>query len=59
MRLLPTTLKDALDALEKNTMFPEVLGEDLVKAFISAKREQWKDYCKHVSQWEMQTADEY
>jgi len=59
IRILPLTLKDALDALEEDTALHEVLGKDLVQGFLRMKREQWKQYCKVVTDWETQIADDY
>ena len=59
IRGLPLTLADALDALEKDTALSDVLGKELVKGFIQKKREQWKQYCKIVTEWETSVADDY
>ena len=59
VRLLPATLKEAVDALEKDTMLADVLGKELVDGYIIKKREQWKAYCKVVTQWEINVADDY
>ena len=32
----------------------EMLGEHLFEHFVTAKREEWLDYIKHVSQWEVE-----
>jgi glutamine synthetase len=29
------------------------LGEHLFEHFVTAKREEWRDYIKHVSPWEV------
>lgn len=51
--LLPQTLNEALDALEADTRFCEAVGEPLVQEFIRLKREEWIEFNRHVSQWEI------
>ncbi len=50
---LPGNLNEALDELEKNDLMREVLGDHLFEHFVAAKREEWLDYIKHVSPWEI------
>ncbi|MGE5357819.1 MAG: type I glutamate--ammonia ligase [Bacteroidales bacterium] len=50
---LPGNLTQALDELEKDTLVREVLGEHIFQHFVEAKREEWFDYIKHVSPWEV------
>ncbi len=50
---LPGNLSEALDELEKNDLVRETLGEHLFEHFVAAKREEWFDYIKHVSPWEV------
>ena len=59
MRSLPMTLSDALDALEKDSVLAEVLGKELVAGFLKKKRAQWNEYCKVVTEWEIEVADDY
>ncbi len=49
---LPGNLSEALDELEKDDLMREVLGDHLFEHFVTAKREEWFDYIKHVSPWE-------
>jgi glutamine synthetase len=51
---LPANLSDALDELEKDDLVRETLGEHLFEHFVAAKREEWLDYIKHVSPWEVE-----
>ena len=37
---LPTTLAEALDALEADTVLREMLGEEFVKLFVAVKRHE-------------------
>jgi len=50
---LPGNLSEALDELEKDDLVRETLGEHLFEHFVAAKREEWQDYIKHVSPWEI------
>jgi glutamine synthetase len=50
---LPGNLSEALDELEKDGLMRETLGEHLFDHFVTAKREEWLDYIKHVSPWEV------
>src|SRR4029078_13235753 len=50
---LPTNLSEALDELEKDDLVRDTLGEHLYEHFVAAKREEWLDYIKHVSPWEI------
>jgi glutamine synthetase len=49
---LPGNLNEALDELEKDDLMREVLGDHLFEHVVTAKREEWLDYIKHVSPWE-------
>jgi glutamine synthetase len=50
---LPTNLSEALDELEEDPLMRELLGDHLFEHFVAAKREEWLDYIKHVSPWEV------
>jgi glutamine synthetase len=50
---LPGNLSEALDELEKDDLVRETLGEHLFEHFLAAKREEWHDYIRHVSPWEV------
>src|SRR6185295_11161117 len=50
---LPGNLSEALDELEKNDLVRDTLGEHTFEHFVAAKREEWLDYIKHVSPWEI------
>jgi glutamine synthetase len=51
---LPGNLNVALDELEKDDLVRDTLGDHLFEHFVAAKREEWLDYIKHVSEWEVQ-----
>ncbi len=53
---LPSNLLEAVKTLEEDEFIQEVLGEHISEVYIRAKREEWKNYCLQVSEWEL---DEY
>ena len=50
---LPKTLMEALDELEKDQVLMDALGEHVAKKYIALKREECDQYCRSVSQWEI------
>ena len=53
IKSLPGNLGEALDALEKNTVLKDALGEHCFDQFIGAKRAEWQDYIASVHPWEL------
>ncbi len=51
---LPGNLSEALDELEKDDLSRETLGDHIFNHFVEAKREEWFDYIRHVSPWEVE-----
>jgi glutamine synthetase len=51
---LPASLSEALDELEKDDLIRETLGDHIFNHFVEAKREEWFDYIRHVSPWEVE-----
>lgn len=49
---LPKTLGEALDAFEADPLSAAVFGEEMRKAWLSYKRDEWTSYINHVSDWE-------
>ena len=37
----------------KDTLVKETLGEHIFNHFLEAKRNEWDEYIRHVSPWEM------
>lgn len=52
--LLPQSLSEALDALEKDEVVKGGIGADLAAEFIRVKRMECIEYSRHVSEWESQ-----
>ena len=53
IEMLPQCLADAIAALERSDLFKAALGEDFIEEFVALKREEWIDYHRHVSDWEV------
>jgi glutamine synthetase len=49
---LPTTLDEALDALERDEEFRQLLGDEFVEIFTRAKRSELARFKAHVTDWE-------
>lgn len=50
---LPGNLSEALDAMEKDDLMRETLGDHIFEHFLEAKREEWYDYGRQVGPWEV------
>lgn len=53
-KLLPFTLKESLQDLQKSTVLTSYLGQEMIDAFIHLKEQEWADYAKHISHWEVE-----
>ena len=51
---LPRTLDEAVTAFENDPFVEEVLGKGLRDEFIRYKREEWNEYHRSVSEWEIE-----
>ncbi len=51
--LLPTSLNQALRAMEENEVIRNALGAHTHEVFINAKRLEWEDYRLEVTDWEL------
>ena len=54
VKRLPLNLLDALRALEASPVLNEALGA-FVPSYLKLKRQEWDDYCRHLTQWERDT----
>mmetsp|Transcript_32321 Transcript_32321/g.52381 ORF Transcript_32321/g.52381 Transcript_32321/m.52381 type:complete len:106 (+) Transcript_32321:141-458(+) len=50
---LPQNLLDALRALEKDSVMSEGLGLECTTALIKLRKEQWLDFTRHLTEWEL------
>lgn len=51
---LPNNLLEAVWELEKDSFIQNVLGEHMSRNYIQAKKQEWEQYCRHVSAWEIE-----
>jgi glutamine synthetase len=53
IKMLPSSLKEALDCLETDSVIMDAIGPDIARNYISLKREEWNHYSNHiVTEWE-------
>jgi len=52
MTPLPTSLNQAIAAMENSELVAETLGEHVFDFFLRNKREEWRDYRRQVTEWE-------
>jgi glutamine synthetase len=52
--VLPGTLAEALDELERDEVILGALGPDIAEAFMRAKRAEWDEYRIQVTSWELE-----
>jgi glutamine synthetase len=52
-KILPGSLADAVNELEKDEVMKDALGTHIFERFISAKRSEWEDYRLEVTPWEL------
>ncbi|NOZ77135.1 MAG: type I glutamate--ammonia ligase [Euryarchaeota archaeon] len=50
---LPTTLRDAIEALTSDEVIQDALGSHIYDAFVSLKTDEWNQYCLYVTPWEI------
>ena len=51
--ILPGSLREALDALERDDFMIDILGAQFTKTFLALKRDEIERYLAHVSDWEV------
>ena len=52
-QILPGSLREALDALERDEFLIAALGDQFIKTFVALKRDEIERYLAHVSDWEI------
>lgn len=50
---LPSTIEEAVSALDNNDVLRKTLGENLTRHFIHAKKKEWKEFLMQVTNWEV------
>jgi glutamine synthetase len=53
IEVLPQSLNEALDALQADEVIVDALGDTLCDQFCQLKRDEWTEYARHVSGWEL------
>jgi len=53
INFLPTTLREALDCFDKDSVLKQALGPDYASYYIAVKADEWRDYHQTVSEWEI------
>lgn len=54
IEFLPGSLIDAVRALEQDDFICGVLGQHITERFIEYKKEEWSEFRRHVSNWELE-----
>ncbi|MGI5837528.1 MAG: glutamine synthetase family protein [Chloroflexota bacterium] len=54
VEVLPGSLHEALDEMERDPLVREALGPHIYSRFLEAKTIEWKDFRKRVTSWEIQ-----
>ncbi|MCX6433269.1 MAG: glutamine synthetase, partial [Actinobacteria bacterium] len=53
MKPLPTSLNQAIQAMERSELVAETLGEHVFDFFLRNKQAEWEEYRRQVTQWEL------
>ena len=53
INLLPGSLKEAVEELQKDRVIQDALGKEFVEFYIKMKMREWNEYHSTVSQWEV------
>ena len=59
IEILPQNLGEAISELEADTVLTNAIGKEVMGEFIKLKREEWVEYCRHVSDWEVKRYGEF
>jgi glutamate---methylamine ligase len=51
---LPLNLLDAVRAFEASTIFRDAFGPAFVSSYAKLKRQEWNDYARHLTRWELE-----
>jgi glutamine synthetase len=53
IKMLPSSLREALDHLEEDEVIRDAIGSKLIEAFIRVKRDEWREYVNYaITGWE-------
>jgi glutamine synthetase len=51
---LPGDLGEAVEAMQKDDLVREALGDHVFQHFIAAKTQEWQEYIAQVHPWEVE-----
>lgn len=54
IKFLPTTMREALQCLEEDSVLTEALGREYTAYYIQVKKEEWQRYHQSISSWEIE-----
>jgi len=54
LEILPNSLRQALDALEKDETLLSALGPYISDRYLAAKRQEYEEYSREVTRWELE-----
>ncbi|GAB1261522.1 type III glutamate--ammonia ligase [Aurantivibrio plasticivorans] len=54
IEFLPRTLEEAIRAFDEDPLTERVLGKELKSEFIKYKNDEWNEYHRTISQWELE-----
>ncbi|MGH1538902.1 MAG: type III glutamate--ammonia ligase [Arenicella sp.] len=57
--ILPQNLNEAVNELEADTILTDRIGTQVMEEFIKLKRDEWIEYSRHVSDWEIERYGEF
>ena len=52
-KLLPENLKEAVKFMKDDKFITEIIGDKYSKIYMKAKTDEWNEYMKQVSKWEI------
>ncbi|MFW9913325.1 MAG: glutamine synthetase family protein [Candidatus Thorarchaeota archaeon] len=53
IKMLPSSLREALNYLERDEVIRDAIGSELIEAFIRVKRDEWREYVNYaITNWE-------
>ena len=50
---LPASLEEAINAFNADPLMNEAMGPHITEKFVEAKTQEWNEYRRHVSKWEI------
>ncbi|PMR73658.1 type III glutamate--ammonia ligase [Billgrantia endophytica] len=57
--ILPQSLNEAIEALSEDTILRESMGPEIVDEFLEIKRQEWDEYSRQVTAWEVRQYAEF